>query len=195
MSVPFPILILAAGASTRMRGRDKLLEQVRGRALLADRIEAARAASKQVFVTLPPAPHPRYAVAGGAQPIPVPDARSGMGASLRAGIRALPANTSHVMVLLADMPDLTTADLCAVAQGGQGLAWRGATQEGLPGHPIVFAAPLFTDLCALSGDSGGRSVLDALTSVPLIRLAGERARTDLDTPDAWKRWRQAQNTE
>ena len=38
------ILIPAAGASSRMRGRDKLLEPVRGQPLLRDRLSPAPAA-------------------------------------------------------------------------------------------------------------------------------------------------------
>ncbi len=48
MSAPLslPILILAAGASTRMRGRDKLMEPVEGRPLIRRQAEMARAAGR-----------------------------------------------------------------------------------------------------------------------------------------------------
>ena len=50
------ILIPAAGRSSRMRGRDKLLEQVGGIPLLRLRVEAALATGHQVLVTLPVEP-------------------------------------------------------------------------------------------------------------------------------------------
>ena len=54
-----PILILAAGQSTRMRGRDKLLEPVDGMPLLRQRVLTALAVSRQVSITLPDRDHPR----------------------------------------------------------------------------------------------------------------------------------------
>ena len=56
-----PILLLAAGASNRMRGRDKLMEEVDGQPLVARMARMARAATDgAVLVTLPPQPHPRH---------------------------------------------------------------------------------------------------------------------------------------
>ena len=46
-----PIVILAAGASSRMRGRDKLLELVDGVALLRRQVERALNTGAKVFVT------------------------------------------------------------------------------------------------------------------------------------------------
>ena len=49
-----PILIPAAGASSRMHGTDKLLEPVDGMPLLRAQIAKARSVSGQVMVALPP---------------------------------------------------------------------------------------------------------------------------------------------
>ena len=49
-----PILLLAAGSSSRMRGRDKLMEEVDGVPLIARAAGIARAATEgAVIVTLP----------------------------------------------------------------------------------------------------------------------------------------------
>ncbi|MEL6586700.1 MAG: NTP transferase domain-containing protein, partial [Pseudomonadota bacterium] len=47
------ILILAAGASSRMRGRDKLLEEIDGTPLILRAVRAACAVSAEVVVALP----------------------------------------------------------------------------------------------------------------------------------------------
>ncbi|GLT09823.1 NTP transferase domain-containing protein [Sulfitobacter porphyrae] len=192
-----PIIILAAGGSTRMQGRDKLLETVDGTPLL--RLQAGKALALgcgPVIVALPPAPHPRYAALAGLdlQALPVPDAAEGMNASLRAGIAVLPDGAACAMVLLGDLPDLTVQDLAKVADAvdtdGPALIWRGATAEGAPGHPIVFRSELFPALARLTGDSGGREVVAQVRErVMLIPLPGSRARLDLDTPEAWADWR------
>ncbi|TNF57528.1 MAG: nucleotidyltransferase family protein, partial [Rhodobacteraceae bacterium] len=61
-----PILILGAGASSRMEGLDKLLQPVDGLPLIRRQAEIAlRAGIGPVLVALPPAPHPRHdALAG-----------------------------------------------------------------------------------------------------------------------------------
>ncbi|MEW9920717.1 NTP transferase domain-containing protein [Marimonas sp. MJW-29] len=193
----FPIILLAAGSSSRMRGRDKLLEEVDGVPLLRlQALKAIAASGGPVIVALPPAPHPRYAALKGLDValVPVPDATEGMNASLRAAFAALPGDAPCAMVLLADLPDLTAQDLMRV--GGavdlqtDTLVWRGVTETGAPGHPIVFRSDLFPVFASLTGDSGGREVIArAKGRVKLIPLAGTRARNDLDTPEDWADWR------
>ena len=197
MPSTLPILILAAGQSNRMRGRDKLMELVDDKPLLQRQIDNAHATTTgPVLVTLPPAPHPRYALTQKtmAQIVPVPDAVDGMSASLRRGLEAISNDARAAMVLLADLPELTATDLrcvlAAVDTDSNSLIWRGATKDGKPGHPIVFARPLFNALQQLVGDEGGNRVAkDNSDRMALIRLPGQRARLDLDTPEEWERWR------
>lgn len=198
-----PILILAAGQSKRMRGRDKLLELVRGQSLLRQQANnALEATSGPVLIALPPAPHPRYDTLQecDVQLVPVPDAAEGMSASLRRGLNALPKDTPAVMVVLADLPDLTAEDMRKVCAGvrleGSTLIWRGATQTGAPGHPIVFHYSLFDTLKKMRGDTGGAQVVarnhDRMVLIP---LPDNHARRDLDTPEDWEEWRASQETE
>ena len=156
-------LILAAGASSRMRGRDKLLEPVGGEPLLARQVRIAGEAGLEAFVALPPAPHPRHdALPEGVRRIPVRDAAEGMGRSIAAGVGAL-REAPVILLLLADLPEIETADILAVLAAREAepgaLVWRGATADGRGGHPILFAPPLYPALMALRGDDGGRSVV------------------------------------
>ncbi|MEP5729656.1 MAG: nucleotidyltransferase family protein [Sulfitobacter sp.] len=192
-----PIIILAAGASSRMRGRDKLLEDIDGSSLLRRQVNVAlHAKIGPVYVALPVSPHPRYTVLQGAdvQIISVVDAQEGMGASLRTAFAALPSQAQCAMLLLADLPDLEVSDLQkihgAIDLDGPALIWRGITQEGAPGHPIVFHNNLFAEFAKLTGDSGGREVVAvAQGHVVHVALSGNRARNDLDTPEEWANWR------
>ena len=192
-----PIILLAAGQSSRMRGRDKLLEEVEGQPLLRRQAAMARrATSGPVLVALPPAPHPRYGALDDLDvtPLPVPDAAEGMNASLRTALAALPGDAGAAMLLLGDLPELKADDLARVAEAvnlaSGTLIWRGTTEDGRPGHPIVFAAPLFPAFAALTGDTGGREVVaQAGDRIDLIPLPGNRARLDLDTPEEWEAWR------
>ena len=183
-------VLTAAGSARRMQGRDKLLEGVQGQPLL--RVMAQRllaAGLGPVAVTLR-APDPtRAAALEGLEvtALPVPDAAAGMSASLR--VAALWAAGEALLVCPADMPDLTPEDFSACADAFDGAApLRATASDGTPGHPVIFPAhllPLFADL---TGDEGARALLRA-HSPRLLALPGTHATTDLDTPEAWEKWR------
>ena len=192
------ILLMAAGASSRMRGADKLLQVIDGETLLHRQAARACATGNPVIVTLPPDGVLRQAALAGlpVTAVPVPDARLGMAASLRAGVTAaagLPGRAAGLMVVPADMPDLTTADLAALIAafgGAPDRIWRGAAADGTPGHPAIFPRAMWPALAAVTGDRGGIDVIRAAgDGVRLCPLPGRAALTDLDTPEDWAAWR------
>jgi CTP:molybdopterin cytidylyltransferase MocA len=190
------IAIPAAGASSRMRGRDKLLEPVGGVPLLSLIAARARAVTRHVCVALPGAEGPRHAAIAGLDVrwVQVPDPSEGMAASLRAALAALPESLSGVMILPADMPEIDTPDLRALIDAFRDAPgiWQATAADGTPGHPVIFPADLLGELARVSGDRGGRDLL-ARHADRLHRLAlpGRRTVTDLDTPEDWARWRGA----
>ncbi|MGB5863063.1 MAG: nucleotidyltransferase family protein [Sulfitobacter sp.] len=190
------ILLLAAGSSSRMRGRDKLLEDVDGVPLLRRQAQRAISTGHPVFVTLPAASHARYETLEDLDitPVMVADADEGMNASLRAGIDALPTTAEAALVMLADMPDITEFDIRKILQAidlkSGTRIWRAMTEAGKAGHPVVFHATLFPELCTLTGDAGGKAIVDAnRDKTVFVTLPQDHARTDLDTPEAWAAWR------
>lgn len=183
-------VLLAAGSSRRMRGADKLLEPVDGMPLLRRQALALLAAGcGPVAVTLPPDRPARAAALEGLtlQILPVPDAASGMSASLRRAAEW--AAGRALMVVPADMPEITAEDFTRIAKAFDGATpLRGSAEDGTPGHPVVFPATLLGLLAMLEGDEGARSVLKAHPPA-LLALPAEHAVTDLDTPEAWAAWR------
>lgn len=188
------ILILAAGASSRMGGRDKLLEPVEGTPLLRRLALAGLATGHPVTVVLPPDRPGRGAALDGLdlRQVMAVDAREGMAESLKAGLAALPPEAA-VLLLLADLPEIGPEDLAAVLRAGAfdpDLIHRGATAEGQPGHPVLLPPWLRPELLALTGDQGAQPVLRRHADrVRLVPLPGHRAVTDLDTPEDWAAWR------
>jgi CTP:molybdopterin cytidylyltransferase MocA len=195
-----PILILAAGQSARMRGTDKLLQDVDGLPLLRRQAIMARSVTQgPVIVTLPPDGKDRRAAIAGVDvtPLTIPDAATGMSASLRHGIAALAAHRA-VMILLADLPELEVQDLQDILQAVDEVSdasiWRGATKNGKSGHPLVISAALFQAFSGLKGDNGGRDILATQRDkTHLVPLPGDRALRDLDTPEDWQAWRAEKN--
>ena len=101
------VLLLAAGASTRMRGPDKLLEDIQGVPLLHHAAKAALGAKvERVNVVLPPDHQPRLAAlhALNVNRVTCQDWQDGMSASLRAGLAAISLDCDAVIIALADMP-------------------------------------------------------------------------------------------
>jgi CTP:molybdopterin cytidylyltransferase MocA len=201
MQPVIPIILLAAGQSTRMRGVDKLLQPVDGQPMLRRTAKRLRAAtSGPVIVVLPPAPHPRHDALAGLDLVRVEAARArdGLSESLRAGLAALPDTAEAVMIMLADLPDLTETDIRTVLQAvhlkSKTLIWRGATEGLKPGHPVVFSRRLEPELRALTGDDGAASIIRRHAGrVELVPLPGQRALLDLDTPEDWAAWRAKHN--
>jgi CTP:molybdopterin cytidylyltransferase MocA len=187
------ILLLAAGQSARMQGRDKLLEKVGDQPVLA--LLASRAlAVGPVYVTLPSPDHPRCAVLpAAANRVFVQDPHMGMSASLRAGIAGLPNDVSGVIILPADMPDITEQDLAAVRQRAldtDAAIIRAATPDGRFGHPTYFAASQFPRFADLTGDRGGAVLFKHMGQLTqTVTLDGDRAVLDLDTPEDWAAYR------
>jgi CTP:molybdopterin cytidylyltransferase MocA len=190
------ILIPAAGASSRMRGRDKLLETVRGQPLLRDRVTLALATGCPIAVTLPPEDAARRAALDGLHVtlLPVPDAPTGMSASLRTGAEwAIAQEMAALMILLPDLPDLTASDMSLMLQANDSeTILRACDMDGTPGHPVILPARLLPELTRITGDTGARDLLrnHPVTPVP---LPDQHATTDLDTPEAWAAWRAAQH--
>lgn len=188
------IVLPAAGASRRMRGRDKLLEDLGGMPLLRRQALRALATGARVLVTLPPdRPARAEALTGlGVDLIVVPDAALGMAGSLRAAAGWAGAARA-LMVVLPDMPDIDTQHLKALMtafKAAPARVHRGGTSDGRAGHPVLFPASCFAQMAGLAGDEGARSVIAQAAAPALITpLPDDLALRDLDTPEDWALWR------
>jgi molybdenum cofactor cytidylyltransferase len=165
-------IVLAGGAGARFGG-GKLTHPWRGGALIDGALAAAFAAPVRT-VTVVTGADPRVeSVArafaertGEVARLRIVDCvghAEGMGATLRAGIASLPPDAAGAYVFLGDMPAVPPAILPALAAALAAAAPAAAPRyDGQRGHPVLFAAALFPQLRALTGDQGARDVLRAL---------------------------------
>ncbi|MBR9841829.1 MAG: nucleotidyltransferase family protein [Rhodobacteraceae bacterium] len=186
------ILILAAGASSRMEGRDKLTLPVDGLPMLATMVLRAQATRAPVLVALPPDNPTRAAIVADCDgaPVTVRDAAHGMGVSIATATAARPRETSALMILPADMPALTRDDLVAMKEAWQTspktAILRAVSPDGHPGHPVIFPASCFEALEHLTGDHGAREVIKAHDGPVIdVPLPGTHALLDIDSPEDW----------
>jgi molybdenum cofactor cytidylyltransferase len=193
-------VLLAAGSARRMGGRDKLLETVDGGPLLRTLVRRLEASAvDEIVCVLRPDDPARRAVLEGtrARAVANPRAAEGMGTSIAAGIGALGPEVDAAVLLLGDMPEIAAADvdrLLAAYDPEEGRAIvRAVGPDGKGGHPVLFGRRFFEALRGLEGDRGARGILDEHPEFVVdVTLAGAAAATDLDTPEAWERWRSGQ---
>lgn len=163
-------VVLAAGAARRFGG-GKLTAPWAGGVLLDGALAAAFAAPVRsvTVVTGTDAPAVEAAARAYAERrgesarlrlVRAPHHAEGMAASLRAGIAGLPPDAAGAFVFLGDMPRVPVAVLAPLAgRLAAGDLCAAPVFQGSRGHPTVFAAALFPDLLALTGDEGARKVL------------------------------------
>lgn len=173
-------IVLAGGAGARFGG-GKLTAPWRGGVLIDGALAAAFAAPVRTVTVVTGADDAVEAAVRGfaarvrqterLRMIHCPEHAEGMGATLRTGVAALPADAAGVFVFLGDMPLIPAAILpplaAAIAAGAPAAA---PSFHGQRGHPVLFAKAQLPKLAALTGDEGARSVLrelgDALVLVP-----------------------------
>lgn len=184
---PVALLLLAAGASTRM-GQPKQLLPYRGRTLLRHAAETAAATGCAPLVLVTGAVHEALAAEVADLPIAVvhnPDWPTGMAASIRTGLAAAGAASAY-LIMLSDQPLVTTELLLQLlAQQRQTRAPAVATAYGdALGVPAVFDQSLLPALRALQGTQGANRLIASLGRA-VGRIAFPEGLLDVDTPEQY----------
>jgi molybdenum cofactor cytidylyltransferase len=180
-------IVLAAGTSSRM-GRQKLtLPMADGRPLVRVAVEQILAAGLDETVVVLGGDAGSVATALDGLPVrQVVNSRyaEGQSTSLHAGLNTLRPGTTAAVVALGDqpLPDPTviTRLVTALATTGRSIAVP-VYRDGR-GNPVLFAASLFDELRAVTGDRGGR---DVVTRDPrrVVEVPVDAPRPmDIDTP-------------
>jgi len=178
-------ILLAAGSSRRF-GADKRLQPLADGTpmALASARHLTRICRRTIVVIRPDdAALASMLAAEGIETVVCDQAEQGMGHSLSRGIAAS-AEADGWLVALADMPYIVPASYHAVLgalQNGARLA-RPA-YKGKIGHPVGFSAIYRSDLLALTGDQGGKSILDTHQEhICLCPLDDPGVLKDIDRP-------------
>ncbi len=110
----------------------------------------------------------------------------GMGSSIAAGVASAGALSDAVCLTLADEPLLRgeVVSRCVAEWRRTGAPAVRAVYDNGPGHPVVFGRECYAALARFDGDTGARSVLEALgDAVVTVQVPGA-APVDVDTPEA-----------
>lgn len=186
------IVLLAAGSASRMGAGagHKLLSTFEGEPLIRRMARTAldSSAARIVVVT----GHRRDDMAASLDGLDVElvhnaEYASGMASSLKCGLSALDPEADGALILLADMPGLTSAHLDRLIEAfgeNQGLSVVRATDGERRGNPVILPRAAFAAVTELEGDVGARSVIESGTWPVIDVEIGGAARLDVDTPEA-----------
>lgn len=184
-------IVLAAGQSRRMGSTNKLMETVGGKpmaAYVADAVLASQA-HPVIAVIGHQVDAVRTALAGrDIQFAENPDYAEGISGSLKLGLRALPGDVDGVLICLADMPRVTTAQIdriIAAFDPAEGRAICVPTFKGKRGNPVLFARRFFEEMQGVSGDVGARHLIGSAPELVCeVEMADGGVLLDIDTPEA-----------
>lgn len=160
------VIVLAAGSGSRFAGPSHKLGQRLGDTSVLGRVLRQALASQLpvVVVTTEMFAAEARAHLAARDVVVVPQTGTpsalplGMGYSIAAGVGARP-NASGWLVLPGDMPLVQPRSLVAVGQALEHHLVAFAQYQGRRGHPVGFGAELYSELVALSGDTGARRLL------------------------------------
>jgi len=200
-------IILAAGSSSRMGdGRHKLLLPLDDRPVLAHVIDVTLASqARPILIVLGHHAHEvrkqiaTYAAHPDITLIENPDYLQGMSTSMRSGLQIIISHgyrkfkqwqvVDSALILLGDQPLIRPRIIDTLISTWQVTGKRivAPLYDGKRGNPILFAASLFPELLEVTGDEGGRSVVERhRQELETVELGDAMASYDVDTWEAYQ---------
>ena len=189
-------IVLAAGRGQRM-GAVKQLAEIDGAPMVRRAVETIQAAGLADIIVVTGHEAERVGAALRGLNVTIvrnPDHADGLSTSLRAGLDALPAGADAALIVLADMPAVSAADitrLVAAFDPAEGRSIVVPVHQGKRGNPILWGAAYFAEMRALSGDTGARHLLADYAEAVVEVETGRGVLTDIDTPGELAAFREA----
>ena len=184
-------VVLAAGSSTRM-GRNKLFFDLDGETLLKRAVRRAVDAGLDpvIVVVGHEAERARAELAELAcTPVDNPDHALGINRSLRTGISHVPERARAAVVMLADMPFVTSRMVASlVARYRESTAPLVISAYGdINAPPMLYDRALFAELRQMTGEGCGRQVVRRHRHEAVAVSWPEAALQDIDVPEDYER--------
>jgi molybdenum cofactor cytidylyltransferase len=183
-------IVLAAGKSSRM-GSNKLLAELNGKPLVVHSVEKLKSSSvlDVVVVTGNGAEQVKEALrALTVTAVHNEHFAEGLSTSLKCGLGAIPADADAALICLGDMPlvDAQTIDrLISSFSVNDHRTICVPTFNGVRGNPVLWGRQHFGGLLDISGDQGGRLLMEALSDeVVEVACQTNAVLVDVDTPQA-----------
>lgn len=187
-------VLLAGGPSSRM-GKNKLLLEIDGETLVRGAVERAIAAGLDPVIVVLGHEAERIeeelvGLGPACRTVVNANYARGINTSLRTGIAALPATIDAVVVMLADMPFVTSEMIASLVSryrtsGRPPLVI--SDYDGVNAPPMLYDRALFPELQTMEGEGCGRVVVRRHRSEAEVLLWPTTALADLDVPADYER--------
>ena len=181
-NVKVKALVLAAGSSKRFGSRKLIAKLPGGETVLRRTLNRIKLALPNVTVISSIELYSSISPSDSEIEI-FADSHKGMGASLSHGIK-LSQKSNACLVCLADMPFIQTSTYREIASKLTKNNIVVPVYKGKQGHPVGFGERFFRELASLSGDKGGRTLIDKYSdSTSYISVDDPTILYDIDTPE------------
>lgn len=183
-------VVLASGLSRRFGGRNKLLADIDGRPMVHRTVSAYVDAGLSPVVVV--VGHDAGDVAAALGDLPVdlihnPDFAQGQSRALVRGVGAIDGKVDAAVIGVADQPWLNSETIRLLTR-----AWEETRAPivvpvygGQRGNPVLFSGELFSELLEVTGDTGGRPVLQRHRERAVwVEIADTDQGRDVDEPQS-----------
>ena len=179
-------VVMAAGNAARF-GENKLAVSLNGKTLIEHALDAVPADRPDaVCVVTQYGEVARLAEERGFLVVRNDRPQDGLSRTVRLGTQALAGRCDAILYMVSDQPLLRRESVAALLafyreHPGHIVA---ASHGGRRGNPCVFPAQYFTELCQLTGDTGGSAVIRAHEDTLLLFEVDAGELIDVDTREA-----------
>ena len=187
-------VILAAGGSERLEKPKQLLEW-QGKPFIRQVAETALEAGLSPLIIITGAYHDQVAEALVDLPVKIVHNQNwseGQSTSVRLGIQNLPERCDSVMFLLSDQPQISSQFIQQLVE-----RYRqnrnpvtAPMVDGQRGNPMLFSSEVFSALEKISGDRGGRAVINQF-KVDWLQWNDKRILLDVDHEGDYRKLKEA----
>ena len=177
-------IIMASGFSRRM-GRNKLLLELNGTTILENVIEACKNSKlDKIIIVYREDNVKEIAIKHGLHAIKNKNSDRGQSESIKLGLMNVDKDTSGLMFIVGDQPFLSsdTIDklICNFKSEHEKIIVP--IYNSKRGNPVIFPYSLKDDFLSLSGDIGGRNIIDKFKNrVKFIDIDDTKSGLDIDT--------------
>jgi molybdenum cofactor cytidylyltransferase len=182
-------LLLAAGQGSRMGHKAKALLHLGETTFVQHALQQLYLAGLQDLILVTGSQRDAVMDSALAANLPVREAynadfATGLLSSIQTGIRALPADSTAVLITLVDLPFLTAddyRDACLAWQGGEPGDLLRSQSAGKPGHPVIIPRAYFSEVLEQPASDKGCSFLFQRYPDSVRYQSLDRGRIDIDT--------------
>lgn len=180
-------IVLAAGRSSRMRPSNKLLENFKGKPIVAHVAGIAIESGADPVIVVTGFDATRVAAALSelqGTMVHNPAFEDGLSSSLRTGLSAVPSDSDGAMILLGDMPAVENRVLAALLAAFTGRdAICVPVHDSRRGNPVLWGSCYFGEMMQLTGDAGAKQLIARHEQrVTEVAVESDSIFADVDTP-------------